>query len=36
MLSSPMLAAKLTDERLLRYPLLATPKVDGIREGCDL
>lgn len=26
-----MLAAELTDERLLRYPLLATPKVDGIR-----
>lgn len=31
MLTSPMLAAELTDERLLRYPLLATPKVDGIR-----
>lgn len=26
-----MLAAELTDERQLRYPLLATPKVDGIR-----
>lgn len=26
-----MLAAELTDERLLRYPLLSTPKVDGIR-----
>lgn len=26
-----MLAAELTDERLLRYPLLATPKIDGIR-----
>jgi DNA ligase-1 len=26
-----MLAAELKDERLLRYPLLATPKVDGIR-----
>ena len=31
MLTSPMLAAELTDERLLRYPLLATPKIDGIR-----
>lgn len=31
MITSPMLAAELTDERLLRYPLLATPKVDGIR-----
>ena len=31
MLTSPMLAAELTDERLLRYPMLATPKVDGIR-----
>lgn len=26
-----MLAAELTDERQLRYPLLATPKIDGIR-----
>ena len=26
-----MLAAELTDERLLRYPLLATPKIDGVR-----
>jgi DNA ligase-1 len=31
MLTAPMLAAELTDERLLRYPLLTTPKVDGIR-----
>lgn len=31
MLTAPMLAAELTDERLLRYPLLATPKIDGIR-----
>lgn len=30
-ITSPMLAAELTYERLLRYPMLATPKIDGIR-----
>ncbi len=31
MITSPMLAASIEDISLLKYPLLATPKLDGIR-----